>query len=128
MKRVLSISIILFTLFSFGQKGSLNYEESAVLEGKVTLLTYEMPTGDLHDTYILVLDKPINVAGSKDWDAYMNVKEVHLNILNNKIEEYKGQKIRVEGVLFHALTIHDRRDVCIKVEKILKTIKSFKPN
>jgi len=104
----------------FGQTNTFNYGDTITLKGKVQLITYEMPTGNLYETYILLLDEYIKVKPNEDWEGHSMVNEVHINIMNDKIEQYKDQRIKLSGVLFHALTIHHRRDVCIKLETIEK--------
>ena len=117
-------TIILFTIclisyaFVYGQENAFNYEDTITINGNVILVTYETPNGVLHETYILKPDKIITVKSNKDWEGYSKVKEIHLNIMNNKIEEYKDKKIKVTGQLFHAKTYHNIRDICIKVVNV----------
>jgi hypothetical protein len=112
---VVIIAILTSSCLCFGQTDTYNYGDTVTMQGQVTLVSYEMPTGDRYDTYILKLDETINVEANEEWEGHSNVKEIHLNIMNWEIENYVNQKIKLEGILFHALTVHHRRDVCIKV-------------
>ncbi len=122
MRTILSIILILNQcVLCLGQTDTFNYGDTVSLQGKVVFVMYEMPTDELFETYVLRLDKKINLKPNDDWEGQSEVTDIHLNIMNNKIKQYQNQNVKVSGVLFHALTIHHRRDVCIKVENINKS-------
>ena len=76
-----------------------------------------MPSGEKFETFLLSLSEEISIKKNQEFQAESNVTEVHLNISTEKLEAFNGKNISVKGTLFHALTIHDRRPVCIKVDE-----------
>ncbi|MFK8006632.1 MAG: DUF4431 domain-containing protein [Saprospiraceae bacterium] len=119
MKLITSIFFYLgFIISSFSQVDTLEYGNQYELIGEVVIAKYEMPTGDFFETYILRIENPIFVNKNLEWESIPMTKEVHLNISNPEVVDFKGKIVKVRGTLFHSLTIHHRRDACIKVESI----------
>jgi len=118
--KVFILLVISFTLrfVAFGQGETFNYGDTVILRGKVLQVVYEIPTGDKFTTYILQLNNPVNIKTNDEWEGLANVNQIHLNIMNPKVERYHNEIITVRGYLFHGLTIHHIRDLCIKVDRI----------
>lgn len=118
MKNSLIIVFLLLPAFLYCEDVVLEYGDFVSLRGTVKMINYELPSGYKLTTFLLELDKSISVNSNDKWEGHSGVTEVHLNISNDKINEYSNKTIQVSGKIFHALTIHHRRDICIKVEKI----------
>ena len=122
MKRIITITILLIsTLNGIAQSNeSLEYLKEYQFEGRLIKIKYLLPNGDSLETFILKIEEPISVKANKDWKELVNVKELHLNIGNSEIEVFENDEVKIQGVLFHALTYHHKRDACIKVENIVR--------
>lgn len=110
--------LITISLLGIYNNPTYEYGDTTTLQGKVMKVVYETNGGSSYSTYILRLNNSINVNSNDEWEGHNNVREIHLNIINNEIEMYNDQTIKVEGMIFHALTAHHKRDICMKVEKI----------
>ncbi|MFK7772344.1 MAG: DUF4431 domain-containing protein [Saprospiraceae bacterium] len=120
MKLISSIFfIIVFVNLSYAQIDTLQYGKQYQLFGIIEVIEYELPSGDIYETYILKLEEPISVKRNKEWEGILSTNEIHLNRLNSRVSSFDGKRARVEGILFHALTIHHLRDACLKVGSII---------
>ncbi len=109
----------------------LTYEPTIVeLKGKLVVKTFfgppnfgENPKTDTKDrSWILSLDKPINVRATSETDPILgpsieNVGELQL-VLQIPHRKFIGKKIIVKGTLFHAHTGHHHTDVLMDVQSI----------
>jgi hypothetical protein len=100
------------------------------LEGKLTIKTFfgppnfgENPETDSKErSWILSLNKPINVQGKTSTDPGLNtsvegVRELQL-VLPKPHRELISKKVIVKGTLFHAHTGHHQTDVLMDVQSI----------
>lgn len=100
------------------------------LKGKLGIKTFfgppnfgENPETDSKErSWILSLDKPINVRGQTSPDPGLNdsvenVRELQL-VLPKPHRELIGKKVIVKGTLFHAHTGHHHTDVLMDVQSI----------
>ena len=113
------------------KKEWVEYSPAVVeLEGKLSIKTSwgppnfgENPETDSKErSWILSLDKPINVRGKTDPDPGLNtsvedVRELQL-VLHKPRRELIGKTVIVKGTLFHAHTGHHHRDVLMDVQSI----------
>jgi len=101
----------------FSQGYAFEYDNEYELKGTVQLVKYQLHSEIWKEAYILKLDSNISIQGN---DELKDIEEIHINIVNSEIEKYEGQMVSVKGILFHALNIHHRRDVCIFVKKVIE--------
>jgi hypothetical protein len=89
-----------------------DFEKEATITGTLQEIKYTNG-GDIQmNTYILVLDKPINIiSNSKDYETQKNVLEIQLGFSEKASNPYVNlnKKITVKGTLYPAQTINDRR-------------------
>jgi hypothetical protein len=113
----------------------LHYEsEKVTVIGKVVSRTFYGPpnygenrkTDSKESQYILLLDSPIDVIGSKDdllTKTERGVRSLTLVVFDfkaNPVEPLLGSRVVVEGTLFHAHTGHHHTKVLIEVGSIRK--------
>ena len=137
MKRMLLAAsmVLLVSSTSFGAEGPcLRYEPAVVhLLGRVVRRTFPGPPnyeniqkGDQPETQALLkLDQPICVLG--DPKDELNSEDEHDQRLvtlvpasGMKMASFLGARVRVEGTLFHAITMHHRTPVLITVKRITR--------
>jgi len=113
------------------KKEWLDYWPAVVeLEGKLSIETFfgppnfgENPKTDSKErSWILSLNKPINVRGKTDPDPGLstpaeNVRNLQL-VLSVPRKELIGKKVIVKGTLFHAHTGHHHTDALMNVQSI----------
>lgn len=90
------------------------FEKSATVSGTLEKLGYENLAGTKMETYILVLDKSINVA-SKNPDilSQKNIKEIQVGFSDSEksIAALLNKNITLKGDLYPEQTVNDRRPV-----------------
>lgn len=90
------------------------FEKQATLSGTVQLIPNTSETE--MKSYILVLEKPINIASkSSEYKNQEEVQEILISFLDEKInpDKYLDKKITISGTLTATQTIHDKRPVGI---------------
>jgi len=112
--------------------------EKVTLIGKLVLRTFYGPpnygenpkTDSKESQYILLLDSPIDVVGSKEdllTETEREVRRITLVVFDfkaNPVEPLLGSRVLVDGTLFHAHTGHHHTKVLIEVGSIRKMGKS----
>jgi len=90
------------------------FEKSATVSGTLEKLGYENLAGTKMETYILVLDKSINVA-SKNPDilSQKNIKEIQVGFSDSEtsIAALLNKNVTLKGDLYPEQTVNDRRPV-----------------
>ena len=91
----------------------------------------ENPKTDSKESqYVLLLDSPIDVVGSKEdviTQTEREVRRITLVVIDfkaNTVKPLLGSRVVVEGTLFHAHTGHHHTRVLIEVSSIRKLGKS----
>jgi hypothetical protein len=90
------------------------FEKSYTLSGTVQLIPNASETE--MKSYILTLDKPINIASkSPDYQNQEAVQEILLSFEDEKmdLEKYLEKKITISGTLTASQSMHDKRPVGI---------------
>ena len=89
-----------------------NFEKEATITGTLQELTYTNGAGTSMKTYILSLDKTVNIiSDSKDYETQNDVSEIQIGFSDNvkKPAAYLNKRITVKGTLYPSQTINDRR-------------------
>ena len=121
--------LMLFAHSAFSAEDCLNYGTTVTLHGHVVLRTFygppnygEHPETDSRETQaILLLGQPIcTLANPRNYeDAEKNQKEITLvPPLGSGFSRYSGQRVSVDGTLFHAHTGHHRTSLLMSVKNI----------
>ncbi len=93
---------------------SFEFNKQTTLSGTVQLIPNQSETE--MKSYILVLDKPINIASKKpEVESQNEVQEILLGFSDEKIDsdKYVGKKITITGTLSASESMHDKRPVGI---------------
>jgi hypothetical protein len=126
MRKIHILTIILFGIIAIttlscnnGKNSTKNenlpqydFEKAATITGTLQKLQYTNGGDVQMETYILVLDKAVNIiSNSKEYETQHDVSEIQLGFSEKASNPsvYLNKKITVKGNLYSSQTINDRR-------------------
>jgi hypothetical protein len=90
------------------------FEKEATIYGTLQEVEFSEPSETQMKTYVLVLDKTINVISkSKKYESQNFVEEIQIDFSEQVTDPsvYLNKKITVKGTLLPSKTLHDKRPV-----------------
>lgn len=131
MKTLLLTALLCATALSVqAQRKQVHYgPEKVAVTGKVVSRTFYGPPGygenpktdSRESQYLLLLDRPIDVLSTPEFETERGVKQITLVVVDFKatpVRPWLHQRVTIEGTLFHAITGHHHTRVLIEVSTI----------
>lgn len=118
---LVGIIALIFLFSCSSQEKYLTTKEKVVLRGKLVVETFLDANDQPEGAYILILDRPINVAEDINFGGpEKNVTEVQLAF---SFEEYKkarqcvNKKLKAKGYLYYSFSAHHHKRILLNVEE-----------